>query len=49
MMLADTGWPNLRVYPSDLLGWQPLELLSLCVPLLLSAAVLWLLRRCTKE
>lgn len=46
-MLTDF-WSDLsayRVYPSDLLGWQPTELLALCVPFLLLAAVLWLLGR----
>lgn len=36
---------NFRVYPSDLLGWSQAELLSLCVPFLLLAAILWPLRR----
>ena len=37
-------WPNIRVYPSDLLGFSPMELYSLCVPFLLFASVLWLYR-----
>lgn len=32
--------PTFRAYQYDVLGWQPVELLSRCVPILLLAAVL---------
>lgn len=36
---------NFRMYPRDLLEWDAAELLSLCLPFLLIAAVLLLFRR----
>lgn len=39
------GWLNIRVYPSDLLGWQREELLALALLVLAFAGLLCLFNR----